>query len=184
MNSPPASPPRFELAGASRVTGGIIRGRAYGNVFNHADAEMMFRSEPRMGKIHIYTKHVDPTLTKPNMVLKHKVTPKLKPILKTLGRQYSPVRSKLFIFLMDYLIMFFVDDNQRVFVHEDDMWTVKGRYEHALEDDDDVSWTYENGNDVLRFLLVSFSWYVFTFTSKVMYRSTICVVIPPYLQQV
>lgn len=184
MNSPPASPPRFELAGASRVTGGIIRGRAYGNVFNHADAEMMFRSEPRMGKIHIYTQHVDPTLTKPNMVLKHKVTPKLKPILMTLGHQYSPVCSKLFIFLMDYLIMFFVDDNQRVFVHEDDMWTVKGRYEHALEDDDDVSWTYENGNDVLRFLLVSFSWYVFTFTSKVMYRSTICVVIPPYLQQV
>ena len=39
------------------------------------------------------------------------------------------------------------------------MWTVKGRYEHALEnddDDDDVSWTYENGQDVLRFLLVSF----------------------------
>ena len=36
------------------------------------------------------------------------------------------------------------------------MWTVKGRYNHALEDDDDVSWTYEKGNDVLRFLLVSF----------------------------
>ena len=48
----------------------------------------------------------------------------------------------------------------RIFVYEDDMWTVKGRYDHALEDDDDVSWTYENGHDVLRFLLVSFSWYV------------------------
>jgi len=40
------------------------------------------------------------------------------------------------------------------------MWTIKGRYEHALENDDDVSWTYDNGQDVLRFLLVSFSWYV------------------------
>ena len=49
-----------------------------------------------------------------------------------------------------------LDDNHRIFVHEDDMWTVKGRYNHALEDDDDVSWTYEKGNDVLRFLLVSF----------------------------
>ena len=98
MNSPPASPSRFELGGASRVTGGIFRGQAYGNVFNHADAEVMFESEPRMGKIHIYRTHVDPTLTKPDMVLKHKVTSKLKPILKSLARQYSPVCSKSFIF--------------------------------------------------------------------------------------
>ena len=48
----------------------------------------------------------------------------------------------------------FVDDNHRVFVYEDDMWTVKGRYDHALENDDDVSWTYENGQDVLRFLII------------------------------
>ena len=77
----------------SRVTGGVLRGWAYGNVFNHADAaEMMF--EFWMGKIHVYTTRVDPTIIKPDMVLKHKVTPKLKPILKTLARQYSPVRSK------------------------------------------------------------------------------------------
>ena len=98
MNSPPASPSRLELGGASRVTGGIFRGQAYGNVFNHADAEVMFESEPRMGKIHIYRTHVDPTLTKPDMVLKHKVTSKLKPILKSLAHQYSPVHSKSFIF--------------------------------------------------------------------------------------
>ena len=97
MNSPPASPPRFDLGGASRVTGGILRGRAYGNVYNHADTEMMFDLEPRMGKVQVYTTRVDPTLTKPDMVLKHKVTPKLKPILKALARGYSPVRCKLFI---------------------------------------------------------------------------------------
>ena len=93
MNSPPASPPRIELSGASRVTGGIFRGRAYGNVFNHADVGTIFDSETRMGKIHVYTSRVDPTLAKPDMVLKHKVTPKLKPILKALARGYSPVRS-------------------------------------------------------------------------------------------
>ena len=95
MNSPPTSPPRF---GASRATGGILRGRAYGNVFNHADAaEMKFDLEPRMGKVQVYMARVDPSLTKPDMVLKHKVTHKLKPILKALARGYSPVRSKLFI---------------------------------------------------------------------------------------
>src|ERR1700679_3366852 len=51
------------------------------------------------------------------------------------------------------------------------MWSVKGRYEHALENDDDVSWRYENGQDILLFLLVSFPWYVcFKFSSDVMYR--------------
>jgi hypothetical protein len=93
MKSPPGSP-RFELGGASRVTGGIFRGRAYGNVFNHADDEMMLGLESRMGKVHVYTARVDPTLTKPEMVLKHKVTPKLTPILRALTRGYSPVRSK------------------------------------------------------------------------------------------
>jgi hypothetical protein len=100
MKSPPASPPHFELGGASRVTGGILRGRAYGNVFNHADAEMEFGLESRIGKVQVYTAHVDPSHTKPEMVLKHKVTPKLKPILKALARGYSPVRSKLFIVFM------------------------------------------------------------------------------------
>lgn len=106
MNSPPASPPRFELGGASRVTGGILRGRAYGNVYNHADFETKFDLEPRMGKVHVYTARVDPTLAKPEMVLKHKVTPKLKPILKALARGYSPVRSKLFVIFWIILSIF------------------------------------------------------------------------------
>lgn len=106
MNSPPVSPPRFELGGASRVTGGVLRGRAYGNVFNHADAEMMFDSDSRMGKVHVYMARVDPTLAKPDMVLKHKVTPKLKPILKALARGYSPVRRQLFLIFWFILLIF------------------------------------------------------------------------------
>jgi len=38
----------------------------------------------------------DPAITTPYMVLKHEVTPKLTPILKALGRKYSPVRSEFF----------------------------------------------------------------------------------------
>jgi hypothetical protein len=107
MKSPPASPPRFELGGASRVTGGILRGRAYGNVYNHADAETTFDSDTRMGKVHVYMARVDPTVAKPEMVLKHKVTPKLQPILKALARGYSPVRSKLFFIIWFILLIFF-----------------------------------------------------------------------------
>lgn len=53
------------------------------------------------------------------------------------------------------LLIVVLDNNQRVFVYEDDVWTVKGRYETALEDDDDAVWTYENGQDILRFFIVS-----------------------------
>jgi len=34
---------------------------------------------------------------------------------------------------------------------------MKGRYQTALEDDDDAVWTYEDGQDILRFLIVSIS---------------------------
>ncbi|KAF8220525.1 hypothetical protein L208DRAFT_1333241 [Tricholoma matsutake] len=37
MASPPGTPSRHELQGASHITGGILRGRAQGNVYNIAD---------------------------------------------------------------------------------------------------------------------------------------------------
>jgi hypothetical protein len=48
----------------------------------------------------------------------------------------------------------FSDSNQHIFVHEDDMWAVKGRFETALEDDDDVVWTFANGQDILGVLII------------------------------
>ena len=95
MASPPGSP-SHNLQGTSRTMGGIIRGQALGNVFNHADApkKQQDRRELRMGRIHIYTSHIDPTQNKAHMGFKHEVTPRLKPILKALARSYSPVHSK------------------------------------------------------------------------------------------
>jgi hypothetical protein len=115
-----ASPPRpghsaglqssaIELRGASRVTGGFLHGHAYGNVFNHADADEVMQDTAGLwvGRVQVYESHVNPTITKPKWSLKHVVTPKLKPVLKALSRQYSPVCSKssmiLFIFLFIFL---------------------------------------------------------------------------------
>ena len=104
MASPPrtelrhSKSPAFKLGGASQVTGGVLCGRAHGNVFNHVDANEMkdFSMGPRMGRVQVFMTHADPIATKPDMVLKHEVTPKLKPILKSLAQGYSPIRSKLF----------------------------------------------------------------------------------------
>lgn len=99
MQSPPASPPQaIDLQGASRVTGGILRGRAYGNVFNMADTDIPSgtRLKPRKGRVQIYTTHVDPSVVDPCMEHTHDVTPKLSEILKSLSRKYSPIHSKTF----------------------------------------------------------------------------------------
>lgn len=59
------SPPRLE--GASRVTGGIIRGRAAGNAFQFADHSPGVKVESVVGfkkaAVHLYTTTADPTIS-------------------------------------------------------------------------------------------------------------------------
>jgi hypothetical protein len=48
--------------------------------------------------------------------------------------------------------------NQRVFVYEDGNWAAKGRYKTALEDNNDISWTFDE-LDTLHLLIVSKQYY-------------------------
>jgi hypothetical protein len=94
MVSPPVSPPRDILQGASRTTGGVLRGRALGNVFNHADDKDNIYVGPRKGKVLVYQSPKDPMDHKPDMSITLEVAPRLKPVLKSIARKYSPVRSE------------------------------------------------------------------------------------------
>jgi hypothetical protein len=103
MTSPPTSPSR-NLQRASRISGGIIRGRALGNTFNLADAadlEMdMDLTISVPGKVYIYESvsdptNLDPINVKPRRILKADVTRTLGPVLMKLAWKYSPIRSKL-----------------------------------------------------------------------------------------
>jgi hypothetical protein len=77
------------------MTGGILCGRAHGNVFNFADATTTIEDQgPVMGKVHIYREHEDPNKSKPYMTMKHEVTTKLAPVLEGLASDYSPFKSK------------------------------------------------------------------------------------------
>ena len=49
-----ASPPSIDASGASQTTGGILCGRAYGNVFNHADGPDSVFVGPCTGKVFVY----------------------------------------------------------------------------------------------------------------------------------
>jgi hypothetical protein len=94
MASPPNSPPH-NLQGTSRMTGGIIRGHAQGNILNHANMlEFGYETQPPLlkhGRVLVYTSS---NQVEPTMVFKHEVTPSLAPVLRTLKRRYSKFSSK------------------------------------------------------------------------------------------
>jgi hypothetical protein len=48
----------------------------------------------------------------------------------------------------------FLDKNQRVFVYEDNLWAVKGRFEAAMADDEEVEWSVLEDQFYLRLLIV------------------------------
>ena len=67
---------------------------------------LYYTMQPQMCKVQVYVSHVDPTATKPKWSLKHQVVPKLKPVLKSLSRQYSPFAVS-FQFVLLYFLIFF-----------------------------------------------------------------------------
>ena len=49
-----------------------------------------------------------------------------------------------------------LDNNQQIFVYEDDDWMVKGRFETAKDDVEPIQWTVQDNKYILPILLVSF----------------------------
>ena len=47
-----------------------------------------------------------------------------------------------------------LEQNQRVFVYEDKLWAVKGCYDTAKAEDDEVEWSVEKDKYLLRLLVV------------------------------
>jgi hypothetical protein len=88
MASPPTSP-SFKLQGASRTTGGVIRGRAYRNVFNFADSHDLGvdPAAPVVGRVHLYDSCIDPAHTKPRAAFKLQITTSLDTVLSKLAER-------------------------------------------------------------------------------------------------
>ena len=102
------------LQGASRVTGGFARGRALGNVFNHADVSELQQELDLMlairGKVHLYetsgdSEPIDPT-AKPHKIVKVDVAPTLGPVLEKIANKYSPIKSKSFFSLLNLTLTY------------------------------------------------------------------------------
>jgi len=147
MTSPTASPLQ-NLQGASRITGGIIHGRALGNVFNMADADSGDdMAVPRTGKVHLYSSLVNPADVKPPCVPTINVHFSMEPILKSIAAKWSPIQSK-HLFINNAIFYLFYQSPILTFCFEENEWNVKGRYSTAIEFNEDVKWI-KQGNEYI-----------------------------------
>jgi hypothetical protein len=91
-DAPTATPPPY---GSSRVTGGVLRGRAVGNVLNFPDTpDFLDDAVPEQGTLKLYSDlSQHPSTHKPVLTMKTKAMSSLKPILQKLVKLYNPVKS-------------------------------------------------------------------------------------------
>ncbi|KDR65513.1 hypothetical protein GALMADRAFT_232924 [Galerina marginata CBS 339.88] len=130
--------------GSSRATGGFSRGRAVGNAPNIGDSVTLNDQETFLpeGQVNLTIVPDPPGTT----VIKDATSvitvntpcfPTLAPLLKRVGRSYSPLRK----------------NNHRVYVLKKKQWNMKGRYEIAIEDDEACVWA-ETTDGLVTHLLV------------------------------
>lgn len=105
MDSPPAP------EGASRSTGGILRGRAAGQGYNPVDDEdLHFSSSSIIGKVKgtilLYSSSIDPSQLdlkkmKPSMKFSVPINTHLAPVLQSAAEMFLPITSKLHFLYLD-----------------------------------------------------------------------------------
>lgn len=79
--------------------GGVIRGRAHGNVFNFADAPLVDRPPIVGGQVVLYNSHEDPanlslSSMKISMGFSHDVTATFQPVLENLIKRRPEIAGK------------------------------------------------------------------------------------------
>jgi hypothetical protein len=111
-----------------------------------------------MGKVYLYDSCVDPAKTKPKSAFKLKVTTSLGVVLSKLAEKDSPVRRKLlFNYSSGICFSDFLGLNPRIFVYEEDLWNIKGRYSTAIKDEEPVTWDFINGEYILPISVVGYT---------------------------
>jgi hypothetical protein len=166
--------------GSSRSTGGILRGRALGNAFNIGDP---FDDVPQdvaplsRGRINITIVQQPPSdviIENPTSHLKV-LSPcydTFGPLLKKVAKSYSPVRSKYLIICGNrtHFKAFISDHNYRIYVLDQKQWSIMGRYNVVVEDDENVVWEEDKLGKVTHILLVGFIRFFFQTLVQIMSR--------------
>jgi hypothetical protein len=125
--------------GSSRTTGAFSRGRAMGNNYNWGDEDYNMDTAdwnaPAYGKVLLFVDRE--TGSDPYMSFTTKATPELPVVLKELSGRFSPIERR----------------NSRIYVFEDEMWEVKGRFSQAVKDNTPLQWEINDDGKLVLYLL-------------------------------
>jgi hypothetical protein len=125
--------------GSSRTTGGFSRGKAMGNNYNWGDADDVvdpaYWNAPTYGKVLLFVDR--DTGSPPYMSFTTKTTSGLPVVLKELSGRFSPIEKR----------------NSRIYVFEDEMWEVKGRFSQAVKDNAPLQWEMNDEGKMVLYLL-------------------------------
>lgn len=98
-----------DLQGASRTTGGTIRGKALGNVFNIGDSEdALDIGLVSVGRVKFFKLKDNPSTANPSMSLKVKIGGDMASMLGQISKRYSPIESEFFIMLFSMPYNYFL----------------------------------------------------------------------------
>lgn len=135
--------------GSSRSYGGFIRGRALGNVANHADlrAGSLELVRPDKGEVFLYITDKYPRDVKfeelkgdSELLVMVKVGGRMGPILAMVARKCSIIHNPEY----------------HIYYRRSTKWIALGRFDQAMQDNDECEWEISDGNTPeLHLLIVS-----------------------------
>ena len=165
MASPPTSPtPSHNLQGASHITGSFAQGHAVRNNFNFADAHDLQQDLDIMlavpGRVHLYElsdhSSINLTTQKPDWMIRVSIALTLAPVLKMVAEKYSPIKSMSGWYYLSILQSWYEcpEPNIRIHAYDDDTWDVKGKFDIAVNHNEEIQWLQVGREQVLPLWLV------------------------------
>ena len=157
------------LMGSSRISGGVLRGLARGNVPNHADftTTNLKVESPVKGEVYLYLTDQYPRHVKfeslkgdSGLVVKVKVMESMAPILDMVSHKFSIIQSACFFFKL-YLFKILnlnLDQENSIYYRQSTSWIALGTFDQAMKDDDECEWEIVDGTHELHLLIVSLNY--------------------------
>jgi hypothetical protein len=154
--------------GSSRTSGGLFRGQARGNIPNHADLSTVNNEfkVPVKGEVHLYLTDQYPRDVnfellrgKSDLVVIVNVAESMSPILNMVAHKFSVIkRVSICLFFLFKNLTSSLDEDYHIYCRRSTKWIAIGKFDQAMEDDDECEWQMsENQTHELHLLVVSLS---------------------------